>query len=156
MIGALRNAVAQAHGLAVHVVVLIHPRTLPKTSSGKVRRRACRAALVAGELSIVAEWRAAGAIATDSGFCGDPGAATGPGPAVIGDRLVVMIATLRDLPAAAISRHDDFAALGIDSAEAAQLAADLESWLARPVPLTLLLEHPTIDRLASALGGASR
>jgi acyl-CoA synthetase (AMP-forming)/AMP-acid ligase II len=39
---AVRAAVAEAHGLQLHDIVLLRPAGLPKTSSGKVQRRACR------------------------------------------------------------------------------------------------------------------
>ncbi|MFI2435996.1 fatty acyl-AMP ligase [Streptomyces sp. NPDC018693] len=45
------GAIGEAHGLSVHDVVLIRPGTLPKTSSGKIRRRASRAAYLDGTLA---------------------------------------------------------------------------------------------------------
>jgi acyl-CoA synthetase (AMP-forming)/AMP-acid ligase II len=156
IVGATRNAVARAHGLRVHLIVLIEARTLPKTSSGKVQRRACRAALVGNELRIVHQWSAAGGLEDDDCGASLGRPPIGPGAGAIGDRLVELIAELRDMPATAIHRHDALPALGVDSAEAAQLAARLEAWLARPVPLSLLLAHPTIESLAAALGEGSR
>src|SRR6185295_10177218 len=41
---AVRRAVAEEHEARVHEVVLLRPGSLPKTSSGKVRRHAVRAA----------------------------------------------------------------------------------------------------------------
>jgi acyl-CoA synthetase (AMP-forming)/AMP-acid ligase II len=58
VIGAIRRAVARQHGLRAYAVSLLAPRALPKTSSGKVQRRACRAAFLAGQLPALAEWRA--------------------------------------------------------------------------------------------------
>ncbi len=45
---ALRLAVAEEHEVQVHEVVLLRTGTLPRTSSGKVQRHACRAAWLAG------------------------------------------------------------------------------------------------------------
>ncbi|MCC6746937.1 MAG: fatty acyl-AMP ligase [Deltaproteobacteria bacterium] len=47
---AVRQAVSARCGLHLATVVLIKAGALPKTSSGKLQRRACRAALLAGEL----------------------------------------------------------------------------------------------------------
>jgi natural product biosynthesis luciferase-like monooxygenase protein len=47
----LRSAVAREHELAVHDVVLLERRGLPRTSSGKVARHAARAAYLAGDWS---------------------------------------------------------------------------------------------------------
>jgi acyl carrier protein len=70
----------------------------------------------------------------------------------IGDWLVEAIAELRGLSRDEVRRDDVLVTLGVDSAEVAQVAAGLEAWLARPVPLRLFLEHPTIETLALALG----
>ncbi|MGW7365725.1 fatty acyl-AMP ligase [Streptomyces sp. NPDC054841] len=50
----IRSAIGEAHGLSVHDVVLVHPGTIPKTSSGKIQRGASRAAYLDGALSVVA------------------------------------------------------------------------------------------------------
>ncbi|MGV9989264.1 fatty acyl-AMP ligase [Streptomyces sp. NPDC003374] len=49
----VRSALAEAHGLAVRDVVLVHPGTIPKTSSGKIQRRATRAAYLHGTLAVL-------------------------------------------------------------------------------------------------------
>ncbi|WP_432033385.1 fatty acyl-AMP ligase [Streptomyces antibioticus] len=49
----VRAAIGTAHGLTVHDVVLVHPGTIPKTSSGKIQRRATRAAYLDGTLAPV-------------------------------------------------------------------------------------------------------
>ncbi|HEX2253343.1 MAG TPA: fatty acyl-AMP ligase, partial [Thermoanaerobaculia bacterium] len=51
---AARQAVAEEHELQLHDVVLIRTGTLPKTTSGKVQRRACRQLYLDGELVVVA------------------------------------------------------------------------------------------------------
>lgn len=53
IVAAVRQAVAEEHDARVWRVCLIHPGTLPKTSSGKVQRQACRAAFLADSLETV-------------------------------------------------------------------------------------------------------
>ncbi|MEH1934496.1 MAG: condensation domain-containing protein [Nostoc sp.] len=53
VIAAIRQAVAEEHEVQVYAVVLIKPGTIPKTSSGKIQRRATRAEFLAGELGII-------------------------------------------------------------------------------------------------------
>ncbi|MFJ6837055.1 fatty acyl-AMP ligase [Streptomyces sp. NPDC091209] len=53
IIDLIRGAIGEAHGLPVRDVVLVHPGTIPKTSSGKIQRRASRAAYLDGTLSLV-------------------------------------------------------------------------------------------------------
>jgi acyl-CoA synthetase (AMP-forming)/AMP-acid ligase II len=55
VVEAIRVALAQECGLVPHAVVLIEPHTLPKTSSGKVRRFACRDAYLRGQLNVLGD-----------------------------------------------------------------------------------------------------
>jgi len=49
----VREAIAERHQLRAHAVALIPPRTIPKTSSGKIQRRACRDQWLAGKLRVL-------------------------------------------------------------------------------------------------------
>jgi amino acid adenylation domain-containing protein len=51
---AMRQAIALEHGIVAHIIVLVRRGTLPKTTSGKVKRSACRQALILGDLEIIA------------------------------------------------------------------------------------------------------
>jgi acyl-CoA synthetase (AMP-forming)/AMP-acid ligase II len=46
----IRRAIAEQHGLQVHEVLFLEPGSLPKTSSGKLQRRACRTGYERGTL----------------------------------------------------------------------------------------------------------
>jgi amino acid adenylation domain-containing protein len=54
VVNAIRQAVTEEHEVQIHAVVLIKPGSIPKTSSGKIQRRATRAQFENGELNIVA------------------------------------------------------------------------------------------------------
>jgi acyl-CoA synthetase (AMP-forming)/AMP-acid ligase II len=47
----IRQAVADVHGLYVHALLFLPPGTVPKTSSGKIQRHACKADFLAGLFS---------------------------------------------------------------------------------------------------------
>lgn len=49
---AIRAAVSEQHDLRIHDVVCVRRGGIPKTSSGKVQRRACRAAYLSGTLDM--------------------------------------------------------------------------------------------------------
>ncbi|QIN81446.1 aminotransferase class I/II-fold pyridoxal phosphate-dependent enzyme [Rubrobacter tropicus] len=51
---AVRSAVADLHELEAHTIVLVRTGSIPKTSSGKIQRRATRAAYLEGSLPVVA------------------------------------------------------------------------------------------------------
>jgi amino acid adenylation domain-containing protein len=50
---AIRRAIGEQFEVAVHAVVLIKPGTLPRTTSGKVQRAACKQAFGSGSLAVV-------------------------------------------------------------------------------------------------------
>lgn len=58
---AVRGAILRRHGIKPDAIVLIERGALPKTSSGKQRRRATRELLLRDELPVVAAWRTPGA-----------------------------------------------------------------------------------------------
>src|SRR5208282_1690971 len=54
---AMRRAVAGEHDLNVDAIVLIRAGTVPKTSSGKIQRHACRQNYIDGTLDVVGRWQ---------------------------------------------------------------------------------------------------
>ena len=57
---AIRRDVSSGHDLAVDNIVLIKAGSIPKTSSGKIQRHACRSGLLDGSLEVVAQWQYTG------------------------------------------------------------------------------------------------
>ena len=51
--GTIREAVAEAHDLSVHRVILVPPGVVPKTTSGKIQRRLTRQLWQDGTLDIL-------------------------------------------------------------------------------------------------------
>ena len=52
----IREAIALEHEIPISAIALIRSGSLPKTSSGKVQRHACREAYLNGTLRLVASW----------------------------------------------------------------------------------------------------
>ncbi len=52
----IRQAVVVHHGLDIFATVLVKTGSIPKTSSGKIRRHACRAEFLTGSLDVVKDW----------------------------------------------------------------------------------------------------
>lgn len=50
---AIRQAVAEEHGLYLHAVALVRSRAVPKTSNGKLQRSACRRLFLDGKLPVL-------------------------------------------------------------------------------------------------------
>jgi acyl-CoA synthetase (AMP-forming)/AMP-acid ligase II len=58
LIDRLRQAVRDELEVSVHAIAFVRPGAFPRTSSGKVQRRACREGLLDGTLDVVHKWRA--------------------------------------------------------------------------------------------------
>jgi amino acid adenylation domain-containing protein len=144
VVRAIREAVAREHELEVWAVVLLPPRSVPKTTSGKVQRQACRAAWQAGELPTVA---------ADVLGRGEDRDAEG-GPTELALTVARTMAELLDLET--VGLHDDFFALGGQSLLATQLVARLSERLGRELPLRVAFEARTPAGLAAHLHAAER
>ena len=57
VIGAIRLAVGEQNMANVFAVALLKTGTIPKTSSGKIQRRACQSMFLDGSLNTVAQWQ---------------------------------------------------------------------------------------------------
>ncbi len=74
-----------------------------------------------------------------------------PSTAAIEAWLIDALAEHLAIDADDIDTTEPFAAYGIGSADAVILAGDLETWLKRDLPVTLLWDFPTIETLAQHL-----
>jgi acyl-CoA synthetase (AMP-forming)/AMP-acid ligase II len=57
VVGAIRQAIYEEHTVEVYAIAIIRTASIPKTSSGKIQRRACRQQYLEGKLNVVAEWK---------------------------------------------------------------------------------------------------
>jgi acyl-CoA synthetase (AMP-forming)/AMP-acid ligase II len=56
VLDAIRRSVSREHELALDAIVLVKTGSVPKTSSGKIQRHACRQGYLDGTLVVLAEW----------------------------------------------------------------------------------------------------
>lgn len=160
---AVRREIAEQHELQAHAVVLLKPGQIPKTSSGKIQRGACRARFLAGTLEEVG--RSALGPGADAG-------AEGAGPRWR-DELLAMpeearrarlagylrraIAQALRIDESSVTPERGLLQLGLDSLAATELQHRLEGELGVAVPMALLLQDATAEQLAGqvlALGAA--
>jgi acyl-CoA synthetase (AMP-forming)/AMP-acid ligase II/acyl carrier protein len=145
---AIRKAIAEEFDIQVDTIVLVPPLGVPKTSSGKLERQGCRRAYEAGQLRITwTSQRAAPAPSRVAPLAVRRQASAGEIRTWIAEQLSVML----DIERAEIDIGAPFSAFGLDSLKAVSLAGELETWLGRSLPPTLLWDYPTIDALAAHL-----
>ncbi len=160
---AVRRAVLETQEVTLQTIVLVKPRSLAKTTSGKVQRNATRAALLAGELEELARavYAHDQAEAPRTGKVdGDLKAALASADAA-GRRALLEARILGELRAQLppeeqkeLDRDRGFFELGLGSVAVAELTAALELALGRPMAASTLFDHPTAARLAAHLAGA--
>ena len=125
IIRAVRAAVSRRHGLSAEVV-FVRRNTIPKTSSGKIRRRACREAFETGQLKQLSSSRASEV-------------------EVLEALTAVLGANMRTIPP-----ERSIAELGVDSLQAVALQHELQRRLRINVTIEELLDHTTVADLAAA------
>lgn len=139
---AVRQAVASEHELQLHALALIKPRTLPRTTSGKVRRAKTKADFLGGTLSLLGEWREGGGEApVETASVPDPGQGSRAGlERWLAERLAGLVGGTfaPDLPLTEV---------GLDSLQAAELAWGIEQRSGRRVPIESLLGGLTLSEL---------
>lgn len=164
LVGAIRQAVAKQHELHVYAVVLVKTGSIPKTSSGKIQRHACRVGFLSGNLNVMGAW-------TKPLQDGEPQTlysrdksdeqrnllALKAADFVQRRKLLLahiwqqMIRIIGLAPSDSFDPSKPLNELGLDSLMAVELISTLEVTLGRTLPHTLLFEYPTIESLVDYL-----
>src|SRR5262249_20803575 len=112
VIKAIRRAVSETHDASAWDVVLLGPGEILKTSSGKIKRHACKAAYAGGDWNPVARLRPAGT-------------ETIQGPAAIERFLIGRLAEALEIRPDIIDPDEPFASYGLDSRTGVGLVGEL-------------------------------
>ncbi|MBV9790507.1 MAG: amino acid adenylation domain-containing protein, partial [Chloroflexi bacterium] len=152
----IRQALAEQQELQAYAVVLIKAGTLPRTSSGKVQRHACRADFLADRLQTVAAWREesrAETAAEATSIVAAPSESLDVSEAAIAGWLARRFAATLKLETIAPDRP--VASYGIDSLSAVELAHAAEEQFGVALSLEALLQGATIAELAAQIAALS-
>ncbi|NMG07494.1 AMP-binding protein [Brasilonema sp. UFV-L1] len=171
---AIRQAVSEQHQLQVYAVVLLKTGSIPKTSSGKIQRLACRDGFLNQSLDVVGDWTAslqqidllqlqqeveaqcdsvqknsnesqAGRESLKPAFTSE----------AIAHRLVSHLALCLLVSPDEIDIQEPFAAYGLDSSVAVSMTGELAQWIGCELEPTLFWEYPNIEALAQHLAAQS-
>lgn len=139
LIQRIREVVSMAHNEAPSVIALLAPGTLPKTSSGKLQRSACRSLLEAGELETLALYL-------------DGKAAATPLPGTVDTVEGIITELWREcLKIERLTADSHFFALGGNSIQAIQMIAELRDTLGVELELRTLYQAPTLHGFVEAV-----
>jgi acyl carrier protein len=170
----IQQTVSEQHGIQVHAIWLLKPATLPKTSSGKIRRHACRLQFLEGGRDVIGQWtehslgqnlwqelqdntNSHGQLSSSidiekqTSQISSKRKEMAPTQEVIQDWLVNQLSMHLKVPANTIDIHVPTAEYGLDSSVAVSLTGQLAIWLDLKLEPTLFWEFPTIEALTTHL-----
>jgi 8-amino-7-oxononanoate synthase len=178
---AIRRDVAAEHDLPVEAIALVKAGSIPKTSSGKIQRHACRQGFLDATLETVAEWRSwapdkdlaprrrtADVVSSELQGATDlesvrravashhaNGAATGahgPDPSLTTTEIVLEhVRRVGKERAIGITLDSSIVELGLDSLERMEIIASLEDTYGGRFPEDVLPQIETCREVASAV-----
>lgn len=146
--GQIRQAISAEFDVVPDHIIFIKPHALPRTTSGKIRRRHLGELFKKGEIAGLYKWSAP---AADTQSAAKP---VGSSPMEI---IQGWLMRELSLPSSAIRPDVTFSDLGFESLHAAALAEHLQTTLDQPVNETCFWEYPVLSELAAHLerGSAS-
>jgi 8-amino-7-oxononanoate synthase/acyl carrier protein len=158
VINDVRKAVTAEHELPPDAVVLVRFGSVPKTSSGKIQRHACRDDFLNGSLQIMQQWRAWEAGEEEALEEEKPpaAAAAGEGAEPVSPAIaqIVMdhVRTIAKERAKTLTIDSNIVTdLGLDSLERLQIASSLEETFGGRFPEDVLAEIETVREVAAAI-----
>jgi 8-amino-7-oxononanoate synthase/acyl carrier protein len=160
VIAAVRKAVTAEHELPPDAVVLVRFGSIPKTSSGKIQRHACRDDFLSGSLQVMQEWRSWGdgsqeAPTEAASGSAEQGADKATGPVSQNVAQIVMDhvrAIAKERARGEMTLETNIVTdLGLDSLERLQIASSLEETFGGRFPEDVLAEIETIGEVAAAI-----
>jgi acyl-CoA synthetase (AMP-forming)/AMP-acid ligase II/acyl carrier protein len=156
LIPVIRKAIGLEFGVQAYAVVLIKTGTIPKTTSGKIKRRECRSLFMAGTMEVVAISAQPPTLERE----GDEGPLTRDSilhmrsdlrHEMVESCLRAKTARILKVPQEAIDPAQSLVALGLDSLKAVELSDSLGDGLELKLDAVDLLHSTTLADLVSAI-----
>lgn len=151
VINEIRKNISSEHDLQVQAVLLIKPGTIPKTSSGKIQRRATKEKFLNKQLEVLYEWNrkstdlAYPPNSSEKKFLHDKTVKE------IQEWLTGNIAKTMNVSQDEIDFDAPFDSFGMDSVKAVSISAELEDWLGCKLSPTLVYDYPSINLMSRFL-----
>ncbi|MEH1814618.1 MAG: amino acid adenylation domain-containing protein [Nostoc sp.] len=154
IVTAIRQAVSNNHELQVYAVLLVKTGTIPKTSSGKIQRHACRNRFLNGSWDVIGSniLEDTHTILSSPNLTREALLAIEPKarqPLLI-SHLQEQVAQVLRIAPAELNPQQSLSTLGLDSLMAIEIKNDIETNLGVVLPITQFLQSPNIEQLAIA------
>lgn len=171
VIKSIRQVVSEQHQLQVYAIVLLKTASIPKTSSGKVPRHACRVGFLDESLDIIGSWAAnleqidlqqiqaeveelweqVHSAAVNKSQTDLKSLRPTFTEEEIQTWLISHLAMYLKIPLDEIDIQEPFTVYSLDSAVAVSMTSELGEWLGHELEITLFWEYPSIEILAQYL-----
>lgn len=151
---AIRSNVTREHELPPDAIVLVRFGSMPKTSSGKIQRHACRTAFLKNSLPVVAQWFAWAASDEETPTSAAEQASLVTETAVDAQVVELVMQQVRDVAnerAKSLTLDSNIVELGLDSLERTEIATRLEEVFGGRFPEHVLAEIETIREVSLAI-----
>ncbi len=181
IVAMIRQIITETNDIRVHAIVLIKPRTISKTSSGKIQRHAVKNEYEDGTLKVVHDWKSTATISEaslieqqvedeepekvseadydqdyDESDEDDLPASKGETAMEVERWLIAHLAEALAVDKKEIDIRKPFVSYGLDSAQAIGLVGDLEEHIGRPLSPTIIWDYPNIEKLSLYIEGEGR
>ncbi|NER97137.1 MAG: aminotransferase class I/II-fold pyridoxal phosphate-dependent enzyme [Symploca sp. SIO1B1] len=143
----IRRAVAEEHELQIYDVVLIRPLSIPKTSSGKIQRSACRKKYLNNEFEVVKGSPQLPKIQQQYATDLETKVSSSDPMEFIENWMKVWIANKANVAPQKISSTSQFVDYGLDSVQAVELATEVEKLSGLRLAEGVIFIYPTIREL---------
>jgi amino acid adenylation domain-containing protein len=149
LIETIRQAVVEEHEVAAYAIALVKAGTIPKTSSGKIQRHACRRQYLQGELDTLSLWQESVGAKVDVEALSATGADVSAD--AIQEWLVTQLAARLGIPTSRIDVYQPLTRYGVDSLLSTELAHSIETSFGINCSIAMLLQEASLARLAELI-----
>jgi acyl-CoA synthetase (AMP-forming)/AMP-acid ligase II/acyl carrier protein len=156
-VAAIRSDIAEQFALQVHGVLLLKTTSIPKTSSGKIQRQACKQGWSEKSVNTVGIWLSEDSQPNSNRTEPKLTVSQSRQPEIslkkytaksIQNWIVGWLVREMKLPRESIELDRSFINYGVDSVAAVELAQNLGDWLEMPLESTLAWDFPSIRVLS--------
>ena len=144
ILSAIREAIAEEYAIQLYAVVVVKHGGVPRTSSGKIQRRACRQMFVSNRLDSLAEWRESATAPRDAPVVMPAGRSVEE----IENWMCAQLAAKIGVDVSDIDIEKSITHYGIDSVATVELMHAIETGLGIVVPFSSFYRSPSIREIA--------